>query len=217
MCVTKIRTERLIDLDQRGAPQQKRAREAFERILAATTDLIDEIGIDRITTINVAERAGVNVSSLYRYFPNKYALVQYLARRLGERQNVAVNAYLETVNPERPWQEVLDGIVDAMVDVSCKERGAVPLQRALLAVPELREEYRRSAEDVGTNLEKFLQRWGVDLPRDRINLIIMSMGECSAAMLDLAVSKGASYNRDVVRELKRVFRGYLETYLHTDN
>ena len=211
MCATT--SDNYVDLAPRGKPKQLRAQAAFERILAATAELISEIGIDRITTIQVADRAAVNVGTLYRYFPNKYALVTYLARQLSERQNTAVNYYLAVVEPSLPWEQVLDGIVDAMVSISRKEVAFVPLQRALLAVPELRAEYRRSSEDVSELLTEFLRRWGIALPPSRARLIVTCMGECSAGLLDLAVSGDLPYDDDVVSELKRVFRGYVNTYL----
>ncbi len=204
-----------LNLVPRGKPKQLRAHVAFERILTATAELICELGIDRITTIQVAERAKVNVSTLYRYFPNKYALVTYLAQQLSERQNAAVNDYLAAVDPSLPWEQVLDGIVDAMVGVSRKEVAFVPLQRALMAVPELREEYRRSSEDVSELLTEFLRRWGIALPPTRARLIVTCMGECSAGLLDLAVSGDLPYDDDVVSELKRVFRGYVKTYIES--
>lgn len=213
MSTTRGTTVDNMTLVPRGEPKQLRAHAAFERILTATAELICELGIDRITTIQVAERATVNVSTLYRYFPNKYALVTYLAQQLSKRQNAAVNDYLAAVDPSLPWEAVLDGIVDAMVGVSRKEVAFAPLQRALMAVPALREEYRRSSEDVSQLLTEFLQRWGITLPPTRAHLIVTCMGECSAGLLDLAVSGDLPYDDDVVSELKRVFKGYVNTYI----
>ena len=203
----------LVNLGLRGEPQQKRAKATFERILSATAELVQEVGIDRITTIEVARRAEANISTLYRYFPNKYALVKYLAQRLGERQNTAVNEYLAAADPHCPWEEVLDGVVDQLVAVSRREAAFVSLQRALMAVPELREEYRRSSDDVSEFLMERMRRWGIELPNARIHLVIKCMGECSATLLDLAVSGGRPYDDDVVEELKQVFKGYVRTYM----
>ena len=213
MSATRSTSVDNVNLAPRGKPKQRRAHAAFDRILAATAALICEVGIDRITTIQVAEKAAVNISTLYRYFPNKYALVTYLARQLSERQNAAVNNYLAAVDPDLPWEQVLDGIVDAMVSVSRNEVAFVPLQRALMAVPALRDEYRRSSEDVSELLTEFLHRWGIALPPPRARLIVMCMGECSAGLLDLAVFGDLPYDDDVVSELKRVFKGYVRTYI----
>ena len=59
------------DLEPRRRPTARRARRTVGRILDATAALLDEVGFDAITTNLIAERAGVNVASLYKYFPNK--------------------------------------------------------------------------------------------------------------------------------------------------
>ena len=58
----------------------------MERILSATGGLLDEVGFDGVSTLSIAERAGVNIATVYRYFPNKFAVMRALAERLdGER------------------------------------------------------------------------------------------------------------------------------------
>jgi len=52
-------------------------------------------GWARLTTNRIAERAGVNISSLYQYFPSKEAIVHELQRR----QMAAVHADAEAMMP----------------------------------------------------------------------------------------------------------------------
>jgi len=47
--------------------------------------LLPELGYAGTTTNHIAERAGVNVASLYEYFPGKDAIVAQVAERLVER------------------------------------------------------------------------------------------------------------------------------------
>jgi AcrR family transcriptional regulator len=51
----------------------------------ACTGLLPERGYAGTTTNHIAERAGVNVASLYEYFPGKDAIVAQVAERLVER------------------------------------------------------------------------------------------------------------------------------------
>ncbi len=202
-----------VDLEPRKQPRQARARRTVARILAATAALLDEAGIDHLTTNLVAERAGVNIGSLYKYFPNKYALLHCLALGLAERQTEAIRGYLRDVDSATPWREVSDGIIDVMVAVSRAEPGFMPLQRAFLAVPELHQAYRRTSELISREMNVVLRRWGIDLPERRLDLIVLCMGECSAALLDLAAAQGRDYDEAVIDELKMLMRGYLMTYL----
>ncbi|WP_445380862.1 TetR/AcrR family transcriptional regulator, partial [Pseudomonas syringae] len=50
-----------------------------------------EVGIERLSTNLVCERAGLTPPALYRYFPNKYALLTVLGERLLEKQNERID------------------------------------------------------------------------------------------------------------------------------
>ncbi|MEX2202179.1 MAG: TetR/AcrR family transcriptional regulator [Dongiaceae bacterium] len=206
-----------LEIEPRKSPRQARAQKTVERILATTADLLDEIGFDRVTTNMVAERAGVNIASLYAYFPNKYSLLHSLALRLAERQVAQIRSYIDRIGPDMPWQIASDGIVDAMLTASRNEPGFAALQHALMAVPELRTVYRQSNDELVDAMERFLKRYGVTLPREQVALIQMSLGETSAILFDLAVSQGGGVDHRVIDELKRLHRGYLGTYIGTGN
>lgn len=69
----------------RKEPRQDRSRALVHAILDATIRVLEREGPDALTTVRVAEVAGVSVGSLYQYFPNKRALTNAaLARYLTE-------------------------------------------------------------------------------------------------------------------------------------
>jgi AcrR family transcriptional regulator len=49
---------------------------SVDAILKATVQVLLRLGKEKLTTTNVAMRAGVSVGTLYQYFPNKKALLQ---------------------------------------------------------------------------------------------------------------------------------------------
>ncbi|MFJ8435938.1 TetR/AcrR family transcriptional regulator [Kitasatospora sp. NPDC094019] len=59
-------------------PQQQRSREKVSRILAATARLLEERPYDEVGTKLIAAEAGVSVGVLYRFFPDKHAIVTAL-------------------------------------------------------------------------------------------------------------------------------------------
>jgi len=65
----------MADIYQRKEPKQQRARTRIQHILQATAELIEINGLEALTTNHVAERANVNIASIYQYFPNKEALI----------------------------------------------------------------------------------------------------------------------------------------------
>lgn len=65
----------------RKAPRQARARRTVGRILDAAAYILAARGLSGFTTNRVAERAGVNIASLYQYFPNKATILEALQDR----------------------------------------------------------------------------------------------------------------------------------------
>jgi AcrR family transcriptional regulator len=62
-------------LSPRRKPKQDRARELVAAVEQACVKVLEEEGPQHLTTNRIAEVAGVNISSLYRYFPNKEAVL----------------------------------------------------------------------------------------------------------------------------------------------
>ena len=81
-------------LSPRKTARQQRSRATVDALLEATADILIRHGYARLTTNRIAERAGVNIASLYQYFPGKEALVAELRRRHGAEQRRAVRRVL---------------------------------------------------------------------------------------------------------------------------
>ena len=92
-----------VELLEKNRPRQDRAIKTYEAILDSAGELLLEVGIERISTNLIAERAGVTVPALYRYFPNKYAVLNTMGARLMDRQNQAfMNWHQEQVAGKAP-------------------------------------------------------------------------------------------------------------------
>ena len=68
-------------LEPRKSPVQARSAASVDAILEATIQVLLQVGKERLTTTNVALRAGVSVGTLYQYFPNKRALLKAALKR----------------------------------------------------------------------------------------------------------------------------------------
>ena len=76
-----MKQNRTESLNPRKKPQQRRSHVTIDTIFEATIQVLLANGLDRITTIQIADRAGVSVGSLYQYFPNKRALLAAIVKR----------------------------------------------------------------------------------------------------------------------------------------
>lgn len=81
-----------------------------------------ELGYEQLTTAMVAERAGASIGTVYRYFPDRVAVLQAVAQRNLERVTHALAVALSERNPATVAQTV-DVVVDAVVEVFRSEKG----------------------------------------------------------------------------------------------
>jgi AcrR family transcriptional regulator len=87
------RRKRSESLTPRKKPQQRRSRVTIDTIFEATIQVLLANGLDGVTTLQVAGRAGVSIGSLYQYFPNKRALMAAVVKRhVGEVVDLTVAA-----------------------------------------------------------------------------------------------------------------------------
>jgi AcrR family transcriptional regulator len=105
----------------RNAPVQARSAARLTALLDAAASVLDEVGMERLTTAMVAERAGASIGTVYRYFPDRVTLLQALAernlQRLEERVDAAIPAAVGT------WLEALDTVADIFVTMFRTEPG----------------------------------------------------------------------------------------------
>jgi AcrR family transcriptional regulator len=104
----------------RRTPRQTRAQQTVDFILEAAAYILSEEGLEGFTTNRVAERAGVNIASLYQYFPNKSAILEELQAR-----HVAAPAegYAQLLNRlgDLPLEAAVRVIVDVALDMHAGE------------------------------------------------------------------------------------------------
>ena len=66
---------------RRAMPVQQRSAVTVEAILSASAELLVREGLPGFNTNAVAKVAGINVATLYHYFPNKNAILRELFDR----------------------------------------------------------------------------------------------------------------------------------------
>ncbi len=120
-------------------PQQERALQTRERLLDVAGALLAEIGIERISTNMICARAGVTPPALYRYFKDKYAVLEALGRRLMDRQNAVLLAWLDKHRGggADAYADHVEDLLRETAKVTAAEPGGIWIERALRAVPQL--------------------------------------------------------------------------------
>ena len=133
---------RQVELLEKNKPRQERAKRTYEGILAAAAELLVEVGVERISTNIMAERAGITVPALYRYFPNKYAVLNALGAVLMDRQNEVFQHWFEQYADEGNPLALLDRLYELLqktYDVTREQTGGLEIIQSLRAVAPLQE------------------------------------------------------------------------------
>src|SRR4029453_2574215 len=99
----------------RKQPVQDRAVFTVEAILEAATYILVRDGWNKFTTNRVAERAGVNIASVYQYFPNKESIVVELQRRHIDKARQNFPHVMPVLQSQRSLRAVLKIMIDAAV------------------------------------------------------------------------------------------------------
>lgn len=124
---------------KRPRPKQERAQLTYELLLDVAGNLLAEVGIDRISTNLICARAGVTPPALYRYFTDKYDVLEALGLRLMARQNVVLEQWIAR-HVDNGIDALRNGIEELLREtaaVTQSEPGAVWILRALHASPRL--------------------------------------------------------------------------------
>ena len=107
-------------LEPRKSPVQARSAASVDAILEATIQVLLSVGKERLTTTNVAMRAGVSVGTLYQYFPNKSALLQAVLRRHMDDVTRAVELVCKE-QQGRTLREMMTALMSAFLESKMKE------------------------------------------------------------------------------------------------
>jgi AcrR family transcriptional regulator len=111
----------------RNEPVQARSTARLTSLLDAAAAAIDAVGYERLTTAMVAERAGASIGTVYRYFPDRIAVLQSVAARAIDRFTERVDATL-TRHEHATWWDAFEALIDDGVDAFAHEPGFAALR-----------------------------------------------------------------------------------------
>ncbi|MFF8311731.1 TetR family transcriptional regulator [Streptomyces lydicus] len=197
----------------RRAPVQRRSAQRLARILDACAEVLEETGYEDLSTRAVAVRAGVPIGSVYRFFPNKRALAEALARRNLDAYADRITARLTAVD-EAPleWRRAMDVVVDEYLAMKRTVPGFALVE---FTVPAPRET-RQANYLVGDRLlALFAGPLGLDAADQRLRTAFLVGVETADALLQLAFRTDPAGDPAIVTETKELLRAYLARYLDT--
>jgi AcrR family transcriptional regulator len=202
----------LAALELRRAPVQARGQATFDRILDSTAELLDEVGLDKLTTNLIAQHSRTNIATLYKYFPNKHAVIVELFRKQAAARRNAAMRHLAELDRAPDWRRQVSAAFEQTLRVRRSQRGEQVLRAAIRSSPDLVSLDREVLEDVAQTLASSLVRAGGLAPRQARTIARCALA-AAVALLDLCRDVKPAESTRVMQEVRHLLQGYLAPYL----
>jgi AcrR family transcriptional regulator len=200
----------------RRAPVQRRSAERLARILDACADLLDEVGYDDLSTRAVAQRAGVPIGSVYRFFGNKRQMVDALAQRNLEHYAERVLERLREAGAAAGaggggWRAVLDVVLDEYLAMKRTEPGfsLVDFGNQIPVGARDAEPNHRVADRLTDLLAGHLGRE----PDEDLRRTFLVAVETADTLVHLAFRVSPQGDEKIIDEMRELLRAYLSRSL----
>lgn len=197
-------------LSPRNQPVQRRAMARRDDILAATAELLEEVGQDDLTTILVAKRVGISVGTLYHYFPNKYAIMYALAEQWIGEMDIVLQALASEDIESYSVKTFVERSVKQMLNVYRNQQGLLPLVQAMYGMPELKELDLIHDELIITSMAGMFRRMDISNQKHELNRLGRTYLELTHALIMVVINQNKADGDKTLSELKHLGLSLLE-------
>ena len=200
-----------VDIRLRNAPTGHKGHSTVDRIIDAAADLLEARGYEALTTNHIADAAGVNIATLYKYFANKEAILVALYVRLSRGWLEGLTHFVDQIREGGHWRESVCRIIDFAAERRREMAGAAAIRIAIKISPELQVYDRADAnESARIVADMLIDRASVDpVTAMRVGRMAIEVG---VAGLDLWLHEGAGGDVAWVGETKAAVCSYLAPY-----
>ncbi|MEV7889419.1 TetR family transcriptional regulator [Streptomyces sp. NPDC002817] len=194
----------------RRAPVQRRSAERLTRILDACADLLDEVGYDDLSTRAVAQRAGVPIGSVYRFFGNKRQMADALAQRNLERFTARVTERLADA-AGGGWRDAMDAVLDEYLAMKRTAPGfsLVDFGNQIPVGARHAEPNHRVADRLTDLLSGYIDRE----PDEDLRRTFLIAVETADTLVHLAFRVALEGDERIIEEAREMLRAYLARVL----
>jgi len=139
----------------RKTPQQVRSMQTRKDILEATTRLLNRKPFGEVSTNHIAKKTGISIGTLYKYYPNKDAILADLSMTFMQQDAELFGRIFEGSSRRRQNKSVLvDDVVEALMTVhrdDAQVRGVVYQNLERLKLVGQARSATRKIQAMGTN------------------------------------------------------------------
>ncbi|MCL7945772.1 TetR/AcrR family transcriptional regulator [Marinobacter sp. ATCH36] len=198
-------TEASIDVTPRRRPVQARSRERVDSILSHAAAIFHEVGVDATSMSAIARQSNMSLASLYRYFPNKTAIVKAIAEEHVRKMETALRDRLQTLD----LMDAVDVLIDQFYEFYRTEPAYSAIWSGVESIPELRELDIRELYSHASDLDARLRRECPHIPDGRRWTASLMLPRSAGTILRLATTLPDDQAGLMISELKSMARAYL--------
>jgi AcrR family transcriptional regulator len=142
-------------LPPRNPPNQTRSRERLIRVLDAADEVLAEDGVQAFTTTRIALIADLPIGSIYRFYPDKDAIVEALAVRYWSDFEDLVAGMAE-VDRQSPLADPTAEVIDVLATGFRAHPGFLALWYGGLRSERVRDATRPARTGIATSIARIL-------------------------------------------------------------
>lgn len=196
-------------LTPRSEPVQNRARKQREKILKETSELLETVGLDNLTTIIIAKKVGISIGTLYHYFPNKHAILFALSELWVKNLTCALIELESTDIENIQLKPFVDQVLTKVFQVYDSNASLLPLVAVMHATPELETIYNDYIHCTQDKLESIFSRLPISLAVNDANYLAKFYWQVCHSVL-MAINSGAVDREKSLADLKYLLLMLLE-------
>jgi len=175
----------------RKIPKQARSRRTREEILEATAHLLNGHALEEVSTNHIAQKTGISIGTLYKYYPNKDSILADLSR-MYMCQDAELVATIFDKYPRRELSELLDELVDALMEIHMRNgrvRGVVYQNLERLKLVTEAQNTRHQIQMKGTGIFPHMEPGLTWVTLTAISSIVFTMSQLQPAQRNWAFAR----------------------------
>lgn len=193
----------------RATPSQKRSALTYEKILEASLAILHEEGPEGFNTNAIAERANVNVGTVYHYFGDKWAVLYVMMERMQARgKKIVLDHVAQLASTPSPY-EWSDGVLRKLHETRLAYPGSAQLRALCRTVPELAALDKRVE---ATSRQLIFEAISLRIPRlppERCEGVAYVIAQVGSSWLDRVMEHEAQFE-NTLHEMAQMLGSYIE-------
>jgi AcrR family transcriptional regulator len=172
------------------------------------------VGYESATTNSIAERASISIGTLYRYYPDKDAILKALAERYYNQERLLFDSVFVEDMKYLPLPVVLDRIVDPMMELYTSYPAYAHILLGSDVSADIAAASRAFEQELLGRTADFMRLLAPHLNDDDSRLVAVVSKAVIKALISLSIaSQDQRYREKVTGEIKKMLLCYLEPVL----